>query len=196
VGSTGTQPDRLSTTENRTLVPALVILGAPPGAQIFVDDQFVASINSTGQASISSLAIGKHRLGLRLNGYLDYDQGIQVQEEQTSTVRAKLEPFELPASNAFARAPIVAGIAAIPAPVTSTRTPPPDFVLDRSFKGHSGWVTGIAFSPDGQRLASGSWDQTVKFWEVSTGEQLSTVASKMKEIQALAFSRGRTLAGH
>ena len=47
----------------------------------------------------------------------------------------------------------------------------------------------VAFSPDGRRLASGSWDRTVKFWEVSTGEQLSTVAGKMKEIQALAFSR-------
>jgi WD40 repeat protein len=194
-GSRGAQPERTSTTENRTSVPALVILDAPPGAQIFVDDELVASTNSDGQARISTLALGQHRLRLRLNGYLDYDQGIQVQEEQTSTVTAKLEAFELPASNALQRAPIFAGMAAIPAPVTSTRTPPPDFVPDRSFKGHSGWVTTVAFSSDGQRLASGSWDQTVKFWEVSTGEPLGIVISKMKEIQALAFSRdGRWLA--
>ena len=44
-------------------------------------------------------------------------------------------------------------------------------------------------------LVSGSWDRSVKFWEVSTGEQLSAVAGKMKEVQALAFSRdGQLLA--
>ena len=200
-GSTVAPPGEASSTEGHSTemlhpaVPALVIQGAPPGAQIFVDDELVASTNSDGQARISTLALGQHRLRLRLNGYLDYDQGIQVQEEQTSTVTAKLEAFELPASNALQRAPIFAGMAAIPAPVTSTRTPPPDFVPDRSFKGHSGWVTTVAFSSDGQRLASGSWDQTVKFWEVSTGEPLGIVISKMKEIQALAFSRdGRWLA--
>jgi WD40 repeat protein len=63
-----------------------------------------------------------------------------------------------------------------------------DFVLDHTLKGHSGWVTGVAFSPDGRRLASGSWDQTVKFWNVSTGQELSTVSGKMNEVQAVAFS--------
>ena len=64
----------------------------------------------------------------------------------------------------------------------------PDFVLDRTLKGHSSWVTSLAFSSDGQRLASGSWDQTVKLWDVSTGEE-HTIGSKMQEVQTLAFSR-------
>jgi WD40 repeat protein len=70
-----------------------------------------------------------------------------------------------------------------------------DVVLDRSFKGHSSWITSVAFSADGQRLASGSWDRSVKVWDVRTGQQLGTIGGKLKEVQALAFSRdGRWLA--
>lgn len=118
--------------------------------------------------------------------------GLDVQASKTSTTTATLEPLGPPTLNAPAKAPILAFTPAIPSPVAPVI---PDFVLDRTLKAHSGWVTGVAFSPDGKRLASGSWDRTVKFWQVSTGDQLSTVAGKMKEVQSLAFSRdGRWLA--
>jgi WD40 repeat protein len=70
----------------------------------------------------------------------------------------------------------------------------PDFVLDRTLKGHFDWVTAVAFNPSGV-LASGSWDQTVKFWDVVTGRELQGPSGKVKKVQALAFSRdGRWLA--
>jgi WD40 repeat protein len=37
----------------------------------------------------------------------------------------------------------------------------------RTFRGHTGLVTSLAFTPDGQRLISGSRDHTVKVWDVS-----------------------------
>jgi Tol biopolymer transport system component len=70
----------------------------------------------------------------------------------------------------------------------------PDFVLERTFKGHSNWVTAIAFAPSG-RLASGSWDKTVKFWDVRTGSELEGLRGRPTHVQAMAFSRdGRWLA--
>jgi WD40 repeat protein/serine/threonine protein kinase len=39
--------------------------------------------------------------------------------------------------------------------------------LVRSFRGHTGLVTSLAFSPDGKRLYSGSRDKTVKVWDLT-----------------------------
>jgi WD40 repeat protein len=33
-----------------------------------------------------------------------------------------------------------------------------------TLKGHSDTVSGVAFSSDGKRLATGSWDDTAKLW--------------------------------
>jgi len=40
------------------------------------------------------------------------------------------------------------------------------------FIAHGGFICGIVWSPDGQQLISASQDQTVKFWNSSTGRQI------------------------
>ncbi|QIR40962.1 ribosome assembly protein 4 [Tolypothrix sp. PCC 7910] len=40
---------------------------------------------------------------------------------------------------------------------------------------HNSPVNGVAFSPDGQQLASGSNDSTIKIWDVSTGKVIQTI---------------------
>jgi WD40 repeat protein len=59
---------------------------------------------------------------------------------------------------------------------------------------HSVGITSIAFSPDGSRLASGSNDGIVRFWDVATGRLLSNVLAS-DSVNALAFSPdGRRMA--
>jgi WD40 repeat protein len=43
------------------------------------------------------------------------------------------------------------------------------------FKGHTGWVASVAFSPDGKTLATASADKSVKVWDVSTGQVKATL---------------------
>ena len=38
--------------------------------------------------------------------------------------------------------------------------------------GHSGPVYSVAFSPDGTRVVSGSWDNLVKIWSSKTGAEV------------------------
>ncbi len=42
-------------------------------------------------------------------------------------------------------------------------------ILRHTLQGHADWVTSVAFSPDGQTLASGSLDGTVLLWDVAAG---------------------------
>lgn len=47
--------------------------------------------------------------------------------------------------------------------------------LEQTLGEHSKVVTGLAFAPDGQTLASASWDGTVKLWEVPRGRLRETL---------------------
>ncbi len=67
--------------------------------------------------------------------------------------------------------------------------------LRATLTGHSGYLSSVAVSPDGKMLASGSFDQTVKLWDVETGQMLDTLTGHTKAVYSVAFSPdGKTLA--
>ena len=51
-------------------------------------------------------------------------------------------------------------------------------------------VSSVCFSPDGKQVASGSWDESVKIWETSTGTCVSTlnVDSGTYGVQSISYS--------
>jgi WD40 repeat protein len=53
----------------------------------------------------------------------------------------------------------------------------------------------VAFSSDGSTLASGSFDNTIKLWDVKTGKELQTLTGHSYSVTSVAFSSdGSTLA--
>ena len=57
-------------------------------------------------------------------------------------------------------------------------------------KGHTGRVTSVCWSPDGTRLATGSYDKTVRLWDARTGQHLLTYGSHRDAVTTLAWSPG------
>jgi WD40 repeat protein len=75
----------------------------------------------------------------------------------------------------------------------------------RTFKGHTNWVNAVSWSPDGQQALSSSGgqmqlkleefdvedsetDETLKLWEVSTGQCLRTFKGHTSTVTAVSFS--------
>ena len=46
----------------------------------------------------------------------------------------------------------------------------------------------VAFSPDGRRLATGGEENTVKIWDVQTGQELQTLRGHSGDVYTVAFS--------
>ncbi|MCI0539258.1 MAG: serine/threonine protein kinase [Verrucomicrobiales bacterium] len=59
----------------------------------------------------------------------------------------------------------------------------------RTFPGHKLPIQGVAFSPDGQRLVTGSNGKTAVVWDVPTGKELFKLLGHTDGVMRVAFSR-------
>ena len=55
-------------------------------------------------------------------------------------------------------------------------------------KGHLGGVAAAAFSPDGQRIVTASYDKSARLWDAATGKEIAALQGHTKAVNSAAFS--------
>ncbi|CAM9242592.1 unnamed protein product [Phaeothamnion confervicola] len=58
----------------------------------------------------------------------------------------------------------------------------------RSLTGHSHFVSEVVISSDGQFALSGSWDGTLRLWDINTGRTTRSFVGHAKDVLSVAFS--------
>ncbi|MDJ0702624.1 MAG: GTP-binding protein [Leptolyngbyaceae cyanobacterium MO_188.B28] len=67
-------------------------------------------------------------------------------------------------------------------------SPVPGLTLKRILRGHTDYIGRIAWSPDGQFLASPSNDQTIRIWNVARGECTAVLKGHTNTVFSVAWS--------
>jgi WD40 repeat protein/tRNA A-37 threonylcarbamoyl transferase component Bud32 len=58
-----------------------------------------------------------------------------------------------------------------------------------TLKSHTRGVSSVAFSLNGQRIVSGSFDNTIKVWDATSGDQFLTLKGHTSGVTSVAFNR-------
>ena len=142
----------------------LIVRSNVSGDTVTIDGK---SVGSTGP-NAHRLAPGKYRLRVEKKGYQPFETHIRLAAGEQETVRAKLKS-ETPN---YANWRILRRIQAHPG----------------EFEGAICRDDCIRFTPDGRRLLSGSWDNTLKLWAVGNGREIRAFQGHSHDVNAVAIA--------
>lgn len=63
-----------------------------------------------------------------------------------------------------------------------------DKSLVRTLSGHSSWVNAVAVTPDGRQAVSGAGDNTLRVWDLTSGETVRTLSDHSEGVWAVAVT--------
>ena len=109
---------------------------------------------------IPNLLIGEHNLQLKKEGFKDFSTKIKIEENKIAQYTFTLQE----------------------------KPKVPEYKLLKTLEGHSGYVYSVAYSPDGTKIISGSYDKTIKIWNANTGECLKTLEGHSYFVNSVAYS--------
>ena len=85
------------------------------------------------------------------------------------------------------------GLILAPLAVVHASASPTELHPVATLEGHADWVRSVSFSPDGTLLASGSKDNTIRLWDVSSGQLKAILEGHAGWINSVSFSPDGTL---
>ena len=60
--------------------------------------------------------------------------------------------------------------------------------VERTYEGHKNWLTSVAFSPDGKRIATGSHDKQTIIWDAGASEPLLKLTGHTEWVTCVTFA--------
>jgi WD40 repeat protein len=167
---------------------AIVLLGGIAGAAAFYQPKVRTMLpgvvkylrDLTGEADRSNWQ--KHESERRSRATAD--EHTKVPEPPVTANRSRRHPA---APESKTQLVAMSGPPQSLAPTVSGSTGLPD-VLARTLAGHKDWVHAVAFSPDGQTLASAGYDKTIRLWDVTTGAARRVLIGHGRSINSVAYS--------
>ncbi len=146
-------------------------------------------------ASISALAVAVVGVAAALLAFTAANSATQQAESNAARALAQQARALAPQKPALAMAVAAEALARGTTPEIAaslqevlTAYGEAEWRLDATLSGHTEGVLGVAFAPDGERIATASRDGTAKLWDATSGAELTTLSGHTDWVWGVAFA--------